>query len=103
MIKHITFCKLTEKGQMLPPEKAPLALLKTKEIAGVYGGKFNEIWATTGKYDFVVLAEYPDEIAAFKAYVKINELGLFHMESAVAFPVETYLEAVKETKVLVAV
>jgi uncharacterized protein with GYD domain len=103
MIKVIALCKLTEKGQVLAPDKAPVVLAKTQEIAAAYGGKLKEIWATNGRYDFVVLAEYPDELAAFKAYVKINELGVFHMESATAFPVEAYIEALKESKVLVAV
>ena len=103
MFTTIAFCKLTEKGKTMPPAKAPEVLAKTQEIAKAYGGKFKEIYATTGRYDFVVLAEYPDDLSGFKAFVKINELGLFHMESTLAFPVETYLEAAKDSKVLVAV
>ncbi len=103
MIKFITFVKLTEKGQLLPPEKAPIVLAKVQEITKAYGGKVEFMWATTGRYDFVSLAEYPDEPAAFKARTKIMELGLFHLESTVAFPVEAFIEAVKENKVLVTV
>lgn len=103
MIKFITFVKLTEKGQLLPPEKAPIVLAKVQEITKAYGGKVEFMWATTGRYDFVSLAEYPDEPAAFKARTKIMELGLFHLESMVAFPVEAFIEAVKEDKVLVTV
>lgn len=103
MYKGITFMKLTEKGQLLPPEKAPIVLAKINEIVKTYGGTLEWTLATTGRYDFVALVEYPDEQSAFKARTKIMELGLFHLESASAFPVEVFLEAVKEQKVLVAV
>jgi uncharacterized protein with GYD domain len=103
MVKQFTFVNLTEKGQLLEPEKAPAALAKVNEIVGIYRGKIDEIWATTGRYDFVTLTEYPDEEAAFKARTKIMELGLFRLEAAAAFPIEAYLEAVMEKKVLVTV
>lgn len=103
MLKTITFVKLTEKGQVLPPDKAPGMLAKVQEIVKTYGGKVEFMWATTGRYDFVTLAEYPDEMAAFKSRIKITELGLFHLETAVAFPVEAYIQALAEKKELVAV
>jgi uncharacterized protein with GYD domain len=103
MFKTITFVKLTEKGQVLPPDKAPAMLAKVQEIVKTYGGKVEFMWATTGRYDFVTLAEYPDEMAAFKSRIKITELGLFHLETAVAFPVEAYIQALAEKKELVAV
>jgi uncharacterized protein with GYD domain len=103
MLKQITFARLTEKGQVLPPEKAPIVLAKVNEIVKIYGGKVESMWATTGRFDFVTLAEYPDESAAFKARTKIMELGFFHLESLSAFPIEDYLAAVKEQKVLIAV
>ncbi len=103
MVRFITFAKLTEKGQLTPPEKAPAVLAKVEEIIRAYDGKVEFMWATIGRYDFVSLAEYPDEEFAFKARTKIMELGLFHLESTIAFPVETYIKAVAEEKVLVAV
>lgn len=103
MLKTITFVKLTEKGQVLPPDKAPAILAKVQEIVKTYGGKVEFMWATTGRYDFVTLAEYPDEMAAFKSRIKITELGLFHLDSTVAFPVEAYIQALAEKKELVAV
>ena len=103
MIKTITFVRLTEKGQVLPPDKAPAILAKVQEIAKTYGGKVEVMWATTGRYDFVTLAEYPDDMAAFKSRVKITELGLFHLETTLAFPVEAYIQALAEKKELVAV
>ncbi|HET7465185.1 MAG TPA: GYD domain-containing protein [Candidatus Dormibacteraeota bacterium] len=103
MLKFLTFVKLTEKGQVLPPEKAPTILAKVEEITRAYGGKIEFMWATTGRYDFVSVAEYPDEATAFKARTKITELGMFHLESTVVFPIEAYMEAVAEKKVLVAV
>ncbi len=103
MLKFITFAKLTEKGQLMAPEKAPAVLAKVQEIVRTYGGKVEYMWATIGRYDFVTFAEYPNEESAFKARTKIMELGLFHLESTIAFPVETYIEALAEKKVLVTV
>lgn len=99
MVTFITFAKLTEKGQMYPPEKAPEILNKVTEITQIYGGKIQYIWATGGRFDFVTIAEYPDDELAFKARVKIQELGLFFLESTPVFPVETYLKALREEKV----
>ena len=103
MIKLITFATLTEKGQTLPPEKAPTILAKVKEIVLAYSGKIESMWATTGQYDFVSVTDYPDEAAAFKARTKIMELGVFHLDSTVLFPIDAYIEAAAEKKVLVAV
>ncbi len=103
MVTIITFIKLTEKGQLLPPEKAAETLAKVNEITQAYGGKISQIWASGGRYDFVSLTEYPDEEMAFKSRTKIMELGLFHMESTPVFPIEKFLEAVAEQKVLVTV
>jgi uncharacterized protein with GYD domain len=101
MVTFITFAKFTEKGQVYPPEKAPEILNKVTEIAQAYGGRILNIWATGGRYDFVTLTQYPDQELAFKARTKILELGLFHLDSTPVFPVETFLEAVAEKKVLV--
>ena len=103
MLKFITFAKLTEKGQMLPPDKSPATLAKVQEIVNTYGGKLESMWATSGKYDFISVAAYPDEISAFKARTKITELGLFHLDSTVIFPIESFMEAVADKKVLLTV
>ncbi len=103
MFKVITFVRLTEKGQVLPPDKAPTVLAKVNEIIKAYSGKVELMYATTGRFDFLTIVDYPDQPTAFKAHTKISELGLFHLESMTALPIEAYLEAVAEKKVLVAV
>ena len=103
MVKFITFAKLTQTGQVLPPEKVPTYLAKIQEIVRTYGGKIEFMYAMSGRYDFVSLAEYSDDLSAFKARTKIMELGLFHLESTVVFPIETWMAAVAENKVLVTV
>jgi uncharacterized protein with GYD domain len=103
MVKMITVSKLTEKGQVLLPEKAPEILAKVIEINRTYGGRIESMWAVNGRYDFVTIAEYPSDVEAFKARTKINQLGVFHLEAMVAQPVETFIEALLEKKALVAV
>lgn len=99
MFTFVTFLKLTEKGQTIAPDEAAKVLATTKGIAEAYGGKVLQIWATTGRYDFVSLSEYSDPELAFRARTKMMELGLFHLESASAFPIETFLAAVQDSKV----
>jgi uncharacterized protein with GYD domain len=103
MIKFITLSRLTDKGRTLPPEKAPESLAKVTQIVQHYGGHFIDIFATTGKYDFISLVEYPDEESGFKAHTKITELGLMTLESSTYFPIDKFIEASLESKELVAV
>ncbi len=103
MERFVTFSKLTEKGQALPPAEAAAVLAKVLEIVQAYGGKMEQILATTGRYDFVSVVDYPDAESGFKAHTKITQLGLFTLESATAFPIETFISAVLEEKVAVAV
>ena len=59
MVMTLTFAKLTEHGQLLPPEKVPAVLAKVQEVVRTYGGKIEWMFATTGRYDFITMAEDP--------------------------------------------
>lgn len=103
MIKYLSFMRLTEQGQALPPDKVAdiyARMLKTTES---YGGKTLEIWTTAGDYDFVTIAEFPTDEAAFKCRVKLNQFGVARIDGGPTFPVDTYLAAVNEVREPVAV
>jgi uncharacterized protein with GYD domain len=52
------------------------------------------IWATTGRYDFVGVAEYPTPEAGLKARTKLPETGFFLMESSNAYDIGEFLATV---------
>lgn len=93
MHKYISFLRLTEKGQSVPPEKAADVYGQMLSITELFGGKTLEIWTAGGEYDFVTITEFPNEEAAFQARVKLNQLGVARIDGMPTFPVETFLAA----------
>ena len=103
MQKYLTFMRLTDKGQMMPPEKIGDVYKQMLAITESFGGKTLEIWATAGEYDFVTIAEFPSDEASFKARIKLNQLGVARLDGGPTYPVETYLAAATEKRELVTV
>ena len=98
MLKYITFMRLTDKGQMTPPEKVADVYKQMLAITESFGGKTLEIWTAMGKYDFVAISEFPSTDAAFKSMVKLNQLGIARLEGGPTYPVEVYLAAATEKR-----
>lgn len=103
MIKYLSFLRMTDRGQATPPEKIAEVYSKMLAITEAYGGKTLEIWCTAGDYDFVTLADFPSDEAAFKVRTKLNQLDLVRVDGGPTFPIETYLAAAAEMKEPVAV
>ena len=102
MQKYMSFMRLTEKGQMTPPEKVAEIYTKMLGITESYGGKTLEVWTGLAEYDFVSITEFPTDEAAFKTTIKINQLGVGRFFGAPTFTVDAYLAAAAEKKELVA-
>lgn len=98
MQKYITFMRLTDKGQLTPPEKVAEVYKQMIAISESFGGKILEIWTGYGKYDFVTINEFPTAEAAFKSMVKLNQLGVARLEGGPTYPVEAYLAAATEKR-----
>ena len=62
-----------------------------------------EIWTAGGDFDFVAISEFPTEEAAFKARVKLNQLGVARVDGGPTFPIGTFLSAAAEQREPVAV
>ncbi|MGA8296422.1 MAG: GYD domain-containing protein, partial [Acidimicrobiales bacterium] len=75
-MKYITLLKLTPKGREHLPEAKDI-LTKVTGVTEQFGGKLESVWATGGQYDFIAVAKYPNPEVAFKARVKLAELGYF--------------------------
>jgi uncharacterized protein with GYD domain len=92
-MKFITFVKLTDEGRKHLPD-AKEVLRRVYELTESFDGKIVSMWATTGRYDFISVAEYPTAEMALKAHTKLLEFGYFLVESSDAFDMETFLAAV---------
>lgn len=103
MQKYISFLHLTEQGQVLPPEETAGVYAKMLAITESFGGKTLEVWTAGGDYDFVAISEYPTIEAAYKAGVKVNQLGVIRVVGGPTFPVETFISTASEQREPVAV
>jgi uncharacterized protein with GYD domain len=103
MQKYISFLTLTEKGQEVPPAKIHEVYTQMLGITESFGGKTLEIYTAGGDFDFVAISEFPSEEAAFKARVKLNQLGFARLEGGPTFSIETFLSAASEQRVPAAV
>jgi uncharacterized protein with GYD domain len=92
-MKFITLLNLTPKGREHLPEAKDI-LIKMTGVAEQFGGKVESVWATVGHYDFIAVAEYATPEDAFRARVKLAELGYFVLEGLEAFEMEFFLTTV---------
>jgi len=92
-MKHITLVKFTDEGRKHLPEGKEV-WRQVYELVEGFDGKIEGIWATTGRYDVITVAEYPSAEAALKAHTKLLEMGFFVVESSEAFGIETFLATV---------
>lgn len=89
-LKYITLLNLTPMGREHLREAKDI-LIKVTGVTEQFGGKLESVWATVGQYDFVAVAEYPNPEVAFKARIKLAELGYFVLEGLEAFDIEFFL------------
>ena len=92
-MKYVTLFKLTPKGRDELPRSGK-HFDEITEIVKIEGGTIEGVYVTSGRYDYVGIVEYPTPEAAFKAHVKIAELGVLDLETLEAFDLELLLSAV---------
>ncbi len=92
-MKLITLIKLTDEGRKHLPEGKDV-FVKVTEIVDSFGGKIDGVWATTGRYDFITVVEYPTAEAGLKGHAKVLETGFFLMETSNAYDMDAFLAAV---------
>lgn len=99
MQKYISFLRLTEKGLGVPPAKIHDVYTQMLGITESFGGRTLEVWTAGSDYDFVAFSEFPTEEAAFKARVKLSQLGFARLEGGPTFSIETFLSTASEERV----
>lgn len=92
-MKHVTLIKLTDEGRKHLPEAKGL-FVKATELMDSFGGKLLGMWATTGRYDFITVIEFPTADASLKAHTKLLETGFYRMETSEAFDIDAFLATV---------
>lgn len=98
MQKYISFLRLTEKGQALPPEETAKTYPEMLGVIESFGGRTLETWTAGGDYDFVAISEFPSDEAAYRARVKLSQFGVLRVVGGPTFPIETFLSAVAEKR-----
>jgi uncharacterized protein with GYD domain len=84
MFTYMGLIELTPEGREVL-EKAPEYLEKFRRIIEEEGGILEDTFAVMGPWDFLALAKYPDNAAAFRALAKIGKLEVVKTET---FPIE---------------
>jgi uncharacterized protein with GYD domain len=92
-VKYIALLKHTAKGrEELPRSAAHFGELQ--EIIKGVGGTLLEAFATSGRYDYVAIVDYPTPEAGFAARVKIAEMGVLEEEPLEAFDMRLLMASV---------
>jgi uncharacterized protein with GYD domain len=95
MALYVQLVKLSREG-----------VTRIREIAGDFakvqafneslGGKFLYVVACFGEYDFVALADYPDEVAALKGAAYAAAQGNASIQTLPARPIDEFFKIVSE-------
>lgn len=75
-------------------EEGPERLDRAKELAESFGGEILDFYLTFGRYDGVLVSEFPDD-EAFAAYaLKVASEGAVSTETLKAFPEAEYRDII---------
>ncbi len=94
MPTYITLFHFTEKG-IENIKQSPSRLDQAKKLLESVGGKFKGFYLTMGRYDAVVIAEFPDDAAAAKMALAGGSQGNARSETLRAFTEDEYLKIIK--------
>ena len=76
----------------------PSAWTLLKKAVETVGGKVTGFYLTMGRYDIVVIVEFPSDEAAATVILKTASLGQVHTETLKAFPEDKYREIIAKVK-----
>jgi uncharacterized protein with GYD domain len=93
MATYITLGTYTEHGAKNMKD-SPARLEAAKEVTESFGGEYREFFLTFGQYDFVYVADFPDDEAAAKAMLTVAGAGAVQTETLKAFTEPEYREVI---------
>jgi len=94
MTTFITLGNFTEKGKATIKDFEK-QMGKSMQMTASLGGKLIAIYFTMGRYDFVIISEFPNEEAMMKLLLNSGTGGFSDTETMVAIPSEKGLEIIK--------
>ncbi len=95
MALYVQLVKLTREGASKIREVSA-DFAKVQSFTASLGGKFLYVVACFGEYDFVALADYPDEVAALKGAAYAAAQGNATIQTLPARPIEDFFKIMSE-------
>jgi uncharacterized protein with GYD domain len=95
MPTYIVGVRRTEKGHQSLMEFSSV-MERAAKIREANGGKLIGAYSTFGRFDFVVIVEYPSGTAMQRSITTMLAEGLFTVEVAEALPIEEFAAMLKE-------
>ena len=95
MALYVGLSKMTREGTTKIRELAP-EFAKWKGFVESLGAKIVCAVACFGEYDFVVIVDYPNEVAALKGAGCATALGMVQVQTLPACPVEDFFKVMSE-------
>jgi len=89
MPAYISLCHWTQKG-VENAKDSPARLDAAKKAFKAAGGELSAFYMTLGRYDFITIAEFPDDAAAAKAVLALSASGNVRTETLKAFTEAEY-------------
>jgi uncharacterized protein with GYD domain len=93
MPTYMTLGTYTEHGAQNMKD-SPARLEAAKEVTESFGGEYREFFLTFGRYDFVYVADFPDDESAAKAMLTVAGTGSVRTETLKAFTEPEYREVI---------
>ena len=81
----VTLVKYTQDG-IKNIKDSPKRVESSKKLAKSFGGEFKQFLYTLGRYDLIVISEFPNPESAAKAALIIAGVGAVRTETLIAFP-----------------
>ena len=95
MPTYIVGVRRTEKGHQSLKEFSSV-MERASKIREANGGKLVSSYSTFGRFDFVVIVEYPSGTAMQRSITTMLAEGLFTVEVSEAMPMSEFVEMLKE-------
>ncbi len=95
MPTYVIGVRRTEKGHQTLKEFSRV-MERARRVREANGGKLVGAYATFGRFDMVVIAEYPSGAAMQKAMTTILAEGLFTVEVSEAIPIDEFVAMLQE-------
>ena len=97
MPTYIVLVNWTDQG-IRNVKESPQRLDAFKKAVEAAGGKVTGFYLTMGRYDLVVIVEFPSDEAATTVILRTASLGQVHTETLKAFPEEQYRDIIAKVQ-----